>query len=134
MNFRNISAWSIRNPIPPIVLFVALTLAGLISFVRMDVQNDPDIVSPGALVLISQPGAAPTEMETQVTQTVEAAIRINEGIDEINSMLKERSPETISRFAHGPPIARDVTDARNATTPLRGELPHGPDEPKVTQL
>src|SRR3546814_7780058 len=65
MNFRNISGWSIRNPIPSIVLFVALTLAGLISFVRMDVQNDPDIDFPGALVLISQPGAAPTALQHQ---------------------------------------------------------------------
>ncbi len=43
MSFRNISAWAIRNPVPPIVLFVALTLAGIVSFMRMDVNNDPDI-------------------------------------------------------------------------------------------
>ena len=41
MNFRNISAWSIRNPVVPIVLFIGLTLAGLVSFMRMDVQDSP---------------------------------------------------------------------------------------------
>ena len=85
MTFRNISAWSIKNPVPPIVLFIALTLAGLVSFMRMDVQNDPDVELPIAMVIVSQPGAAPSEMETQVTQRVEAAIRSLEGIDEINS-------------------------------------------------
>src|SRR3546814_1021506 len=134
MNFRNISAWSIRNPIPPIVLFVALTLAGLISFVRMDVQNDPDIDFPGALVLISQPGAAPTEMETQVTQRVEAAIRSIEGIDEINSTITEGSSETFVQFDIGTPIDRAVTDVRDAIAQIRGELPDGILEPQVIRV
>lgn len=46
MNFRNISAWAIRNPVAPIVLFIALTLAGIVSFARMDVNNNPDISFP----------------------------------------------------------------------------------------
>ena len=57
MNFRNISAWSIRNPVPAIVLFIALTLAGIVSFMSMDVNNDPDIDFPVAIIVISQPGA-----------------------------------------------------------------------------
>ncbi len=65
MSFRNISAWAIRNPVPPIVLFVALTLAGIVSFMRMDVNNDPDIDFPIVVVVVNQPGAAPTELETQ---------------------------------------------------------------------
>ena len=87
MNFRNISAWSIRNPVPPIVLFMALMLAGVVSFMRMDVNRDPDIDFPIAIVVVNQPGAAPTEMETQVTQRVEAAVRSLQGIDEINSTV-----------------------------------------------
>ena len=68
MNFRNISAWAIRNPVPSIVLFIALTLAGIISFANMSVTQNPDIDFPGAFVTIAQPGAAPTELETQVAQ------------------------------------------------------------------
>ena len=80
---RNISAWSIRNPVPSLVLFAALTLAGIIAFMRMDVNNNPDISFPGVTVDVSQPGAAPTELETQVTQRVEAAVRGISGVDEI---------------------------------------------------
>ena len=60
MSFRNISAWAIRNPVAPIVLFIALLLAGVMSFMRMDVNDQPDIEFPAAQVTISQPGAAPT--------------------------------------------------------------------------
>ncbi|MEO7409729.1 MAG: efflux RND transporter permease subunit, partial [Sphingomicrobium sp.] len=83
MNFRNISSWSIRNPIPPIVLFVALLVAGIVSFMRMDVNDSPDVEFPFVNISISQPGAAPTELETQVTQRVEAAVRGVNGVEEI---------------------------------------------------
>ncbi|MDE0945864.1 MAG: efflux RND transporter permease subunit, partial [Sphingobium sp.] len=67
MSFRNISAWAIRNPVTPLVMFAALLLAGIVSFTRMDVNNNPDISFPAVSVIVSQPGAAPTELETQVT-------------------------------------------------------------------
>jgi Cu/Ag efflux pump CusA len=91
MSFRNISAWAIRNPVPPIVLFLFLTVAGLVSFNRMDVNNNPDIDFPIVWIAISQPGAAPSELETQITQKVESAVRSLQGIDEINSTVTEGS-------------------------------------------
>lgn len=63
MNFRNISAWSIRNPVPALVLFAMLTIAGIVSFSRMQVNNNPDIDFPVVIVTVSQPGAAPSELE-----------------------------------------------------------------------
>ncbi|PZO90273.1 MAG: ABC transporter permease [Sphingomonas sanxanigenens] len=134
MNFRNISAWSIRNPVPPIVIFAALTLAGIVAFMRMDVQNDPDIDFPGAIVLITQPGAAPTELETQVTQRVEAAVRTIEGIDEINSTVTEGQSQTFIQFAIGTPIDRAVTDVRDKISQIRSNLPDGILEPQVIRV
>ena len=66
MDFRNISAWAIRNPVPPIVMFVALLLAGIVSFNLLSVNQQPDIDFPGAFIVVAQPGAAPSELETQV--------------------------------------------------------------------
>ena len=54
MSFRNISAWSIRNPVPSLVLFFMLTVAGLVSFATMQVNNDPDIDFP--VVIVSAQG------------------------------------------------------------------------------
>ena len=107
MSFRNISSWAIRNPLPPIVLFVALLLAGIVAFMRMDVNDSPDVEFPFVNISISQPGAAPTELETQVTQKVEAAVRGVTGVEEINSSVREGNSNTFVQFAIGTPVDRD---------------------------
>jgi multidrug efflux pump subunit AcrB len=131
MSFRNISAWSIRNPVPSLVLFFMLTVAGLVSFFTMQVNNDPDIDFPIVIVSVSQPGAAPTELENQVTQKVEAAVRSLSGIDEINSNVTEGSSVTIVQLDIGTPIDRAVEDVRSALQQIRGNLPDGILEPQV---
>ncbi len=129
MNFRNISSWCIRNPVPPIVLFVGLMLAGLISFAGMQVNNNPDIDFPAAIVTVVQPGAAPNEMETQVTQRIESAIRGVNGVDEINSTVSEGNSSTFVQFQIGTPTDRAVNDVRNAIAQVRSNLPDGILEP-----
>jgi multidrug efflux pump subunit AcrB len=133
MNFRNISAWAIRNPVPPLVLFVALTLAGIISFMRMDINAMPDVEFPAVSVSVSQPGASPVELETQVTQRVEAAVRSVNGVDEINSFVGEGYSRTAVTFDIGTPVDRAVNEVRNAVSQIRGELPEGILEPQVTR-
>jgi len=134
MNFRNISSWCIRNPVPPIVLFVGLLLAGLISFMSMEVNNSPDIDFPAVEVSVSQPGAAPAEMENQITQKVEAAIRGVNGVDEINSSIREGFSSTFVQFQIGTPTDQAVNDVRNAIAQIRSELPDGILEPQVTRV
>ncbi len=134
MGFRNISAWAIRNPVPPIVLFIALLIAGVGSFMTMDVNDNPDIDFPAASIQVSQPGAAPTEMETQVTQRIESAVRSINGVDEINSSVSEGSSSTFVQFAIGTPIDRAVNDVRNAIDQIRSDLPDGILEPQVSRV
>ena len=131
---NNISAWAIRNPIPPIVLFVALTLAGLISFARMDINNMPDISFPGAQVQVTQPGAAPTEMETQITRKVEAAVASIGNVKSIISYVSEGSSGTNVEFQLGTPVDRAVNDVRDAVAKIRSELPEGILEPQVSRM
>src|ERR1700694_2245521 len=134
MSFRNISAWSIRNPVPSIVLFIALTLAGIVSFMRMQVNNQPDIDFPVVIVSISQPGAAPVELENQITQKVEAAVRSLQGIDELNSTVTEGNSTTVIQLAIGTPIDSAVEDVRSALQQIRGNLPDGILEPQVQRI
>jgi multidrug efflux pump subunit AcrB len=134
MNFRNISAWSIRNPVPPIVLFIALLLTGIYAFATMEVTDQPDIDFPAATVSISQPGAAPSELVNQVTQKVEAAVRGVEGVDEINSDVREGFSNTFVQFRIGTPTDRAVNDVRDAVAQIRGELPEGILEPQVNRV
>jgi multidrug efflux pump subunit AcrB len=134
MNFRNISAWSIRNPVPPIVLFVTLTLAGIVSFMRMDVNDNPDISFPAVQVIVAQPGAAPSELETQVTQRVEAAVRGVSGVDEISSYVSEGNSRTFVQFDIGTPVDRAFNDVNQAISNIRGDLPEGILEPQVSRV
>ena len=130
---RNISAWSIRNPVVPIVLFVGLVLAGIVSFSGMKVQNDPDIEFPLVIVNIAQPGAAPTEIETQITQRVEAAIRTISGVQSISSTAREGGNDTFVEFKIGEDVNQAVNDVKNAIDQVRGELPDGILEPQITK-
>jgi multidrug efflux pump subunit AcrB len=134
MSFRNISAWAIRNPVSPIVLFVALLLAGLVSFSRMDVNQNPDVSFPMVSVVVLQPGAAPTELETQVTQRVEAAVRGISGVDEITSWVSEGQSNTNVQFQIGTPVDRAVNDVKNAVDQIRSDLPEGILAPRVSRV
>ncbi|MFL6754465.1 MAG: efflux RND transporter permease subunit [Sphingomicrobium sp.] len=134
MNFRNISSWCIRNPVGPIVLFVGLMLAGIIAFARMQVNNAPDIDFPAAIVSVSQPGAAPGEMETQVTQRIESAVRGITGVEEISSTVVEGNSTTFVQFQLGTPTDRAVNDVRNVVSQIRSNLPDGILEPQVQRV
>lgn len=131
--FRNISAWSIRNPVVPIVLFLFLTVAGLVSFASMKVQNTPDIEFPMVIVSISQPGAAPTEIETQITQRVESAVRSIAGVDTITSTAAEGNSQTFVMFKLGENIDAATSEVKNAIDQVRGDLPDGILEPQVVK-
>ncbi|MBN8830985.1 MAG: efflux RND transporter permease subunit [Sphingomonadales bacterium] len=134
MSFRNISAWCIRNPVPPIVIFLGLLIAGVISFNKMAVVDSPDIDFPAVQIMISQPGAAPTEIETQITQRVEAAVRGINGVDEIQSNAREGSSETFVQFQIGidPNVA--TQEVKNAVDQIRSNLPDGILEPLVQKV
>ena len=134
MNFNNISAWSIRNPVVPIVLFVALTLAGIMAFINMDVQNDPDIEFPVVVVSISQPGAAPTEITTQITQKVESAIRSVQGVRNIDASSTEGNTTISAEFEIGDDINAAVSEVKNAVDQIRSDLPDGILEPQIFKV
>lgn len=134
MSFRNISAWCIRNPVPPIVLFILLLLAGVVSFNRMDVNDNPDVEFPMVQVVVMQPGAAPSELETQVTQRVEAAVRAVSGVDELSSYVGEGNSRTMVQFAIGTPIDRAYNDVNQAVQQIRSDLPDGILEPQVVRV
>jgi multidrug efflux pump subunit AcrB len=131
---RNISAWSIRNPIIPIVFFIGVMIAGIVSFNRMDVNNMPDVEFPGVHVGVSQPGAAPTEIETQITQIVEGAVRSIPGVEEIQSTASEGRSTTIVFFSVGTNADVATNQVKNAVDQVRGELPDGILEPQVSKI
>ena len=130
---RNISAWAIRHPVTPIVLFVVLFFLGVVAFIRLPINLTPDISFPLVNVDISQPGAAPTEMETQIAQKVEGSISSIGNVRNITTFIVEGHVGIFLQFEIGTPIDRAVTDVRDAVAKVRNDLPQGIFEPQVTR-
>ena len=128
---RNISAWAIRHPIFPLILFTVLTTFGVIAFVRLPINLQPDISAPFVDVIITQPGAAPTEIETQIMQKVEGAVASIGNVKHITSRAIEGQSFTGVEFQVGTPVDRAVNDVRDAVARVRSELPDGIQEPIV---
>ncbi len=128
---KNISAWAIRHPVTPIVLFVVLFFLGTVAFIRLPINLNPDVSFPAVDVNISQPGAAPTEMETQIAQKVEGSIASIGNIHHQQTYISEGNVLILIEFNIGTPIDRAVTDVRDAIARVRADLPQGILEPQV---
>jgi len=131
---RNISSWAIKNPIPVIMLFVLLCFAGLVGFKSMRINNNPDVDLPFVVVTAVRPGAAPQELETQVTRLIEDSIAGLGQVRHINSTVVDGASTTFIEFELGVDHERVTNDVRNAMSNLRGSLPQDMQEPTVTRV
>jgi multidrug efflux pump subunit AcrB len=131
---KNMSAWAIRHPVSPIVLFVVLMFMGIVAFVRLPITLNPDIAFPLVLVQVQQPGAAPQEIETQIVQKIEGAVAGIGNIHNITSLALESQGRTFIEFQIGTPIDRAVADVRDAVAKIRVSLPEGIQEPRVQRV
>ena len=129
---RRISAWAITHPVFPLVLFAVLTAFGIVAFVRMPITLNPDVSAPFVHVLIGVPGAAPTEIETQVLTKVEGSVSKVSNVKNIISRATEGQAMTFVEFQIGTPVDRATTDVRDAVARIRGELPPAPPEATAT--
>jgi hydrophobe/amphiphile efflux-1 (HAE1) family protein len=128
------SAWAIRHPITPIVLFAVLFFLGVVAFIRLPIDLNPDIAFPLVEVSIEQPGAAPSEMETQIAQKVEGSIASIGNVRNITTVISEGSVDINLQFQIGTPIDRAVADVRDAVAKVRNDLPQGIMEPQVRRI
>ncbi|MBO9645078.1 MAG: efflux RND transporter permease subunit, partial [Pseudacidovorax sp.] len=130
----NLSAWSIRNPIPAAMLFVLLTLAGLLSFKSMKVQNFPDMDLPVVVVTAALPGAAPGQLESDVARKIENAIATIQGVKHITSTLVDGQATIATEFELEKPVQEAVDDVRSAVSRVRADLPADLRDPIVAKL
>ncbi|NPC55048.1 efflux RND transporter permease subunit [Caenimonas soli] len=130
----NVSSWSIRNPIPAVMLFVLLTFAGFLSFSAMKVQNFPDIDLPTVSVSASLPGAAPAQLETDVARKIENAIATLQGLKHIYTKVQDGAVTITAEFRLEKPVQEAVDDVRSAVSRVRGELPGDVRDPIVTKM
>lgn len=130
----NVSAWAIRKPIPALVLFVVLTALGIVHFRSLPVTQMPNIDVPIVMVTVTQPGSAPSELETQVTKKVENAVAGVAGVKHITSSISEGTSVTTIEFHLETAVDRAVNDTRDAVTKIRTDLPQSIDEPLIQRV
>src|SRR6202142_3948566 len=130
----NVSAWSIRKPIPAIVAFAVLTILGLISFRTMSITRFPNIDIPIVQVLITQSGAAPSELESQVTKKVEDAVASVNGVWHIVSTVTDGSSSTVQFTVGSVDIDRALNDVKDQIAKIRTDLPRTIDEPIISRI
>ena len=134
MNLRYISAWSIKNPIPVLVLFLCMTVAGIVCFNSIGIDESPNIDVPIVSISVTQAGAAPPELETQVTRRVEDAVAGIGNVKHIVSTVNEGISSTTIEFELETDIDRAVNDVRNEVSKIRTQLPRDIDEPIIQRL
>jgi HAE1 family hydrophobic/amphiphilic exporter-1 len=129
-----ISAWAIRNPVPVAVLFIALVLAGVISYGGLAVKQFPNVQFPVVAVTVTQNGAAPAEMETQITRPVEDALAGISDVRNIYSNVTQGVSTTSIEFELGQDLQKKTDDVRSRIAQTRAVLPREIDEPTVTRV
>jgi multidrug efflux pump subunit AcrB len=130
----NFSAWSIRNPIAPLLGFALLMVLGIQAFKELPITRFPNIDVPLVSITVTQSGASPAELEMQVTKEVEDAVASINGVDELSSRVTDGQSVTSVVFRMEVPTQQAVQDVKDAIDKIRSDLPATVDEPVVTKV
>jgi len=129
----NFSAWAIRNPIPPILAFILLTIMGLMAFNRLEVQNFPDMSLPTISVSASLDGAAAAQLETEVARKIEDQLTGLAMLDSVTSTVTDGSVSISVAFKIGKDVQVAQDEVQNAVDKAKSDLPAGMNAPTVSK-
>src|ERR1044071_4433464 len=124
----------VRRPVFAAMLIMAMTVVGLFSLLGLGVDLFPKIDLPTITVTVTNPGASPQEIETEITDKVEAAVNTISGIDELRSTSTEGVSQVFITFIldkNADVAAQEVRDKVNLVIP---DLPETAKEPVVQKL
>jgi len=130
----NFATWSIRNPIPVLLLFILLTFAGLWGFHKLPTQKMPDMDFPMVTVVLSQPGAAPAQLETEVARKVEDSLATLDGINHIRTSVTDGAVSIQVEFKLGKNISDALIETKNGVDRVRSDLPADMLQPTVSSV
>jgi multidrug efflux pump subunit AcrB len=129
----NVSSWSIKNPLPSIVFFVLLTLAGIVSFQLTSVQDFPDIELPVVSISASLPGAAPAQMETEIARKIENAVAPVQGVKRIFTNILDGTATINVEFILEKNASEATNEVRDAVSTVRADLPAEMRDPSISK-
>ena len=130
----NVSAWSIRNPVPSILLFALLTFLGIRGFNSLGIQNFPDIDLPTIIVNASLEGADPEQLESEVARKIENQLATINGVKHIRTTLTDSSASIATEFDIEKDTEVALNEVRNAVDTIRANLPQQMNDPIVSKV
>ena len=129
-----ISDFAIRRPIITIVTMIALVAFGIVSLLRLETDEFPDVNAPIVFVGIAYPGASPEQVEREVVDRAEDRLSSIAGLDELRSTATDGFAQIIVQFDFDKPVDRATQDVRDALSAIRGQLPQEILEPTVQRF
>lgn len=130
----NFATWSLRNPSAAILMFILLTVSGLWGFHQLNVQDFPDLDLPMVNVSLSQPGAAPAQLETEVARKAEDALANLQLLRHIHTTISRGNVNMVVEFELEKKISDAVADVKDALDTIRSDLPPELLEPIVNKI
>ncbi|MFA5941107.1 MAG: efflux RND transporter permease subunit [Sinimarinibacterium sp.] len=130
----NLSTWAIHKPIPSILLFFMLTVAGLIAYHSLGIQNLPDMQFPSVTVQALMPGASPPQLEAEVARPIEDSVSSIGTVRHVTTTVNDGVVLMMVEFSYGKNLSEAVTDVRDAITRIRTRLPTEMQEPIVARV
>jgi len=130
----NLATWSLRNPIPAILLFVLLSLAGVRGFQQLSIQNMPDLDLPTINIMLSQPGAAPAQLETEVARKVEDSLIGLQGLKHVSSSITDGQVHIKAEFVLEKPLSDALIQTKDAVDRVRSDLPTDLEQPSISAV
>lgn len=128
----NFAIWSIRNPIPSILLFLLLTAAGIRGFLLLDVQDLPDMTFPSVSIVAALPGATPSQLETEIARPVEDALAALDGVRHLGTSITDGTVQIEASFNLEKPLSDALIQSKDAVDGIRSNLPADMLQPTIS--
>ncbi len=116
------------------MLFLAVILLGIISFVRLPIDLLPDVSYPRLVVYTSYPDVAPAEVERLITERVEAQAAAVPGVERVTSVSREGVSLVTLRFSWGTDMDFAMLNVRERLDNIRESLPETASRPRILRV
>src|SRR5688572_20776465 len=124
----------IRRPVFAGVLMLVIVVLGGVGYTRLGLDQFPNIDLPFVLVTTTLEGAAPDEVETDISDKIEGAVNTVDGIDELRSTSSEGFSQVAIAFKLDKPADVAAQDVRDKVSNVLRDLPSGIDAPIVSKV
>jgi hydrophobic/amphiphilic exporter-1 (mainly G- bacteria), HAE1 family len=130
----NLTQVSIKRPSVIIVIFSLLALFGLLCFHYLGYELIPSMASPVITVATIYPGAAPSEVENQITKKIEDGLATLNNIDFISSQSIENVSIVAVYFKNGTDVDFMLQEAQRKIDKVRKDLPDDAKNPTLAKI